>query len=314
MRRCLTRAATTVDSRLYTPSTLLASFHYARNWNLDEIQFGKLIGDSGAYSARTQGVKVSIDELGEWAIRWRHRLFWVAALDVAGDQKTTRRNWEAMNRAYGLQSVPSIHAGDDPRMLDYYAERGCDFIGLGGLAGGMGSNKAGMRWLIQVFKYAKEAWPGMRFHGWGLTTGLTSRLPFWSVDSSSWGSGYRYGMIPLRDPRTRKRVPVRTNGRDAYEPGNARLLTRYYKTRPSEVAVNTAATRERIAWVCALTQTIHETRMRELHGPIAAPSWGLMNANGCPTDGPHVALADAHPGRLGNVSRLIGVHGPRARF
>ena len=303
-----------MDNRLYTPSTLLASFHYARKWNLDEIQFGKLIGDSGAYSARTQGVNVSVDELGEWAIRWRPRLFWVAALDVAGDQKTTRRNWEAMNRAYGLQSVPSIHAGDDPRMLDYYAERGCDFIGLGGLAGGLGVNKAGMRWLIRVFKYARESWPGMRFHGWGLTTDVTTRLPFWSVDSSTWGAGYRYGEIRLRDPRTRKRVTVRTNGRDAYVPANARLLTRYYKTRPSQVAVSTAATRERIAWVSALAQMTHETRMRQLHGPIAPPSWGLMNANGCPTDGPHVALADAHLPHLQAASRLIGAYGPRAVF
>lgn len=303
-----------MDSRLYTPSTLLASFHYARNWNLDEIQFGKLIGDSGAYSARTQGVKVSIDELGEWAIRWRHRLFWVAALDVAGDQKTTRRNWEAMNRAYGLQSVPSIHAGDDPRMLDYYAERGCDFIGLGGLAGGLGANKAGMRWLIRVFKYAQEAWPGMRFHGWGLTSEQTTRLPFWSIDSSTWGAGYRYGTIRLRDPQTRKRFEFRTNGRDAYEPANARLLTRYYRTRPSQVAVSTPATRERIILVSALAQITHETRMRQLHGPIAAPSWGLMNANGCPTDGPSLALADASQPIIQAASRLIGVHGPRTVF
>ena len=303
-----------MDSRLYTPSTLLVSFHYARKWNLDDIPFGKLIGDSGAYSARTQGAVVSIDELGEWATRWRHRLFWVAALDVAGDQKTTRRNWETMNRAYGLQSVPSIHAGDDPKMLDYYAERGCDLIGLGGLAGGIGSQKSGMRWLIQVFKYAQKAWPGMRFHGWGLTTDTTARLPFWSVDSSSWGAGYRYGSIPLRHPQTRKRITVRTNGRDAYEPATARLLTRYYKTRPSQVAVSTPATRERVIWVSALAQITYETRMRELHGPIAAPSWGIMNPTGDPTDGPTVALADTGQPNVQAVSRLIGAHGPRTPF
>ena len=303
-----------MDNRLFTPSTLLVSFHYARKWNLDDYPHGKLIGDSGAYSARMQGAVVSIDELGEWAIRWRNRLFWVASLDVAGDQKTTRRNWEAMNRAYGLQSVPSIHAGDDPRMMDYYAERGCDFIGLGGLAGGAVAPKAQMRWLIQVFKYAREAWPEMRFHGWGLTTEPTARLPFWSVDSSSWGAGFRYGAIPLRDPVTGKRVTVRTDGRDAYRPANVRLLTRYYKTRPSEVAVSTPATRERVAWVSALAQITYETRMRELHGTIAAPRWGIMNPNGCPTDGPSVALADASTSVLRVISRLIGTHGPQAVF
>ena len=303
-----------MDDHLVTPSALLVSFHYGHKWNLDDIPFGKLIGDSGAYSAQTQGVKVSVDELGEWAIRWRHRLFWVASLDVAGNQKATRANWMAMNRAYGLQSIPTIHAGDDPKMMDYYAERGCDFIGLGGLAGGLGRKKAGMRWLIQVFKYARAAWPDMRLHGWGLTSEDTLRLPFWSVDSSTWGAGYRYGEIRLRDPRTRKRVTVRADGRDAYVPANARLLTRYYKTRPSQVAVSTAATRERIAWVSALAQMTHETRMRQLHGPIAAPSWGLMNPNGCPTDGPSVALTDGHLAHLQAASRLIGAYGPRAVF
>ena len=303
-----------MNSDLFTPSTLLASFHYARGWNLDDIQFGKLIGDSGAYSALMQGAVICVDELGEWANRWRHRLFWVAALDVVGNQKATRRNWESMNRNFNLESVPSLHAGDDPRMMDYYAERGCDFIGLGGLAGGAGSPKAQMRWMIQVFKYAREAWPGMRFHGWGLTTELTSRLPFWSVDSSSWGAGHRFGRVDLRRPDTGKRFNFRTDGKEAYEPDTARFLTRYYKTRPSEVAVSGPATRERICWVSALAQTIHETRMRELHGPVTPPSWGLMNPNGCPTDGPHVALADAHLGHLQAASRLIGARGPRARF
>lgn len=293
---------------------MLASFHYARKWNLDDIPFGKLIGDSGAYSAQTQGAEISVDELGEWAARWRRRLFWVAALDVAGDQKTTRRNWETMNRAYGLQSVPSIHLGDDPKMIDYYAERGCDFIGLGGVVGAGGSARPQMRWLIQVFKYAREAWPGMRFHGWGMTNQNAMRLPFWSVDSSSWGEGYRYGKLPLRDPLTRKRVTVRTNGRDAYEPENARLLTRYYRTRPSQVALSTPETRDRVILVSALTQTLHETRMRELHGPIAPPSWGIMNPNGCPTDGPHVALADTYQSTLQAVSRIIGAYGPGAVF
>lgn len=118
------------------PHTLLVSFHYAKKWPLGDLPHLRIVGDSGAYTARMQGTEISVDDLGEWAAAWRHRLFWVAALDVAGDQPTTRRNWETMNREYRLESVPSIHFGDDPHMLDYYASRGCDFVGLGGLAGG----------------------------------------------------------------------------------------------------------------------------------------------------------------------------------
>ena len=291
--------------RLPVPRTALASYHYARNWDLDAINRVQIIGDPGAYSARTQGITITTDELGQWADKWRHRLLWVAALDVAGNQPQTRRNWEAMNREYHLQSVPSIHMGDDPHMLDYYANRGCDLIGLGGLAGSSGKAGAGMRWLITVFRYAQEAWPGLRFHGWGVTGRETQQLPFWSVDSSGWGSGYRFGTVPLRDPRTGRARSYRTDGKAAFEPDTARLLTEYYGMSPAKVAVSNASTRPDIIRVSALAQMTYEKRMRSMHRPgISTPSWGIMNTMGLPTDGPTVALADSSSTNLGYLGDL----------
>lgn len=270
------------------------SFYYAQKFDLDLYDQYRIVGDSGAYSARTQGLAVSNDELGEWANKWKHRLFWVAALDVSGDQRTTRKNWHYLNSHYDLQSIPSIHFADNPRAMDYYVERGCDFIGLGGLAGGGANPKAQMRWLIQVFKYAQRVHPHVRFHGWGLTTQNTMKLPFWSVDSSSWGSSYRYGTAILRNPDTYARVTYRTDGRDAYRPEVATLLRTHYGTTPGQVALSTAETRPSIVRVSALAASVYEQHMRHLHRPgISPPQWGIMSTNGRPTTGPHVALADS---------------------
>lgn len=270
------------------------SFHYARKWDLDQWPEGRIVGDSGAYSARMKGVTISVDDLGMWADRWRHRLFWVACLDVAGDQPRTRANWHAMNSTWNLQSIPSIHVGDDPRMLDYYADHGCDFVGLGGSAGGSASTPARMRWLISVFKYARDNHPTMRFHGWGMTGTVTQPLPFWSVDSTSWASSFRYGNVILRDPRTNKKRDYKTDGKDVYRPEISNLLRKHYDTNPTDVAVSNSSTRPQLIRISALAQMVYEEKMRRMHLPgIPAPTWGLMNSNGIDPTGPNVVLADS---------------------
>ena len=289
------------------PHTLLISFHYARDWNLDRWLDFRIVGDSGAYSARSQGAVISVDDLGAWAAKWRHRLYWVAALDVAGDQPQTRRNWERMNRDYGLQSVPSIHMGDDPRMMDYYVERGCDFIGLGGLAGGQATMRGQMRWLVSVFRYQQRYHPHVRLHGWGLTTRDSMMLPFWSVDSSSWGAGFRYGVIPLRDPRDGKRMDFRADGHTAFTEPYASMLTDHYGISPARIATADATTRKDIVRVSALAQMCYEKRMRRLHRPgITAPSWGIMQDLGKSNTGPNVVLADSATSNLDALQQMMG--------
>lgn len=284
------------------PDTILMSYYYAKKFDLNEYDQFRIVGDSGAYSARTQGVTITNDELGEWANKWRHRLFWVACMDVAGNQNLTRKNWTYLNTHYNLQSIPSIHMGDAPKMMDYYVERGCDFLGLGGLAGGGEQRNAQMRWLISVFKYARTNHPHVRFHGWGLTKEETKKLPFWSVDSSSWGSGYRYGTVTLRHPSNNTRIAYRTDGRCVYHPRAMELLTKYYDTKPSDVAYSTPESRKDIVKVSALSMSVYEQNMRRLHRPgISAPTWGLMNTQGMRVEGPHVALADSTP----NIFRML---------
>lgn len=288
------------------PGTLLMSYHYHAKTDIAATAQGmRVIGDSGAFSARYAGAEVKEDDLGKWAVDNRQHLWWVACLDVKGDQPATRRSWHYLNDKYGLQTVPSIHYGDAPSMLDYYAKRGCDFVGLGGVAGESGGPRI-MRWLIQVFKYARANHPSMRFHGWGMTGQATKNLPFYTVDSSSWSSSYRYGTMTLRNPeRGYKTLQYRTDGKEAYRRDVAQLLRRHYDVNPADVALSTPATRMKLIQVASISQALYEENMRNLHAPgITAPTWGLNPRFDAPA-GPHVALAEGTDRHLRAVADLV---------
>lgn len=143
------------------PRNSLVSFHYFKDFNLDETPHLRLIGDSGAYSAHTQNSSINIDDLNTWHRKWAHRLAWAASLDVIGNQNASRDNWK-QTTLLGLQPVPTIHYGAPPEALDYYVRQGVDFIGLGGLVGG--GAVTNLRWMLAMFRYARDAWPHIKFH------------------------------------------------------------------------------------------------------------------------------------------------------
>lgn len=55
-----------------------------------------------------------------------------------------------------------------------------------------------MRWLVHAFRIARDT--GTVFHGFGQTNlDIIKALPFYSVDSSTWASGARYGKVRIWD-------------------------------------------------------------------------------------------------------------------
>lgn len=282
------------------PVNALVSFHYFEDYDLDRLPNLRLIGDSGAFSAKSQGAEITPAGLAEWGRKWSHRLAWVAALDVIGDPDRTYRNWYEMVNRQGVKAVPTIHFGTDPTELDRYADEGVDFVGLGGLVGV--PTKRQMRWLIQVFRYARDNHPEMRFHGWGCTSVPHYDLPFYSIDSSSWTGAVRYGTMVLADPRTGKNVTYKLDGRDAYQPHVARLLTDYYGISPRDASYSSAENRLTIVRLASLAMSVRERRFRKRHGAVSAPKW-----IGDGRTGPHLHLAEAG---LRNIGWLNGNAGP----
>jgi len=297
------------------PKNLLVSFHYYKNWDLNRLAPCRIIGDSGAYSAKKLGITVTNRQLAGWAKLWYDRLQWVAALDVAGDIPQTRKNWETLVQKYQLPAVSTLHLGDPPGEMDWYADQGVDFLGLGGMAGSVASPSIQFRWLTQVFKYARDHHPEMRFHGWGITRSDWLRLPFFSCDSSGWGSSYRYGRIKLRDPLTPgKSYALELDGKSkkTFSPEVAELLNTHYGVRPSDIAKSGPANRMLLVKLSALSASVQEQHWRRQHrrNPISPPKWGHLGGWDLP-DGPnqHLAMGGCGAG-LREIKVMEELHGP----
>lgn len=278
----------TYPTRLTYPINALVSYHYFRKADLNEWPYLRLIGDCGAYSAMTQGVSLDVDDVIAWYKRWQHRLYWCASLDVIGDPEGTWHNYRLMRDA-GLNVVPTVHLGEDTSWLDRYVESGATLIGLGGLVTHARRARV-QRWVTNMFRYARDNHPDVRFHGWGATRQwLHHDLPWYSVDSSSPTSGYRYGMTRLFDPRTGRYVTMRTDDRDAYH--HSGLLRRVYGVPPRAVGVSNASTRQSHVRLAATSMQLHERYLQRRKGTITAPRYGIRESER--VDGPLVHIVDA---------------------
>jgi len=193
------------EDSIATPWTLpvdrfrvLASYHYYRNVNIGEMCEGLQVGgrkpdvfaDSGAFSAWTQGSVIEIDEYAAWIHKWRKHLSVYCNLDVINDPKGSARNQAALE-SNGLSPLPVWHIRSDwdafHELLDRYR-----YVAIGGMVGTPWQTL--MPKLVKAMQKAHSA--GVAVHGLGLTSRTPlERLPFFSVDSSSWGSGFRYGSV-----------------------------------------------------------------------------------------------------------------------
>lgn len=293
------------------PRNILVSFHYYARYDLEKLAACRIVGDSGAFTAKASGTVIETKQLAAWAKQWEHRLAWVAALDDIGDQDATRRNWLELVEDYGVPGIPTIHCGEPPEAMDFYAARGVDFMGLGGLAGKAYSEAAMFRWIVRCFKYARDNHPQMRFHGWGVTKPDWVRLPWFSVDSSGWSSSYRYARLALRHPHTGKTYQFQLNGKDVYRPDIVSLLRDHYGVNPSEIATSGPHNRALLVRLSALSASVGEQQMRKLHrrNPVSPPMWGRLGGFDFPP-GPNQALAVSASGKNygEEIAELSGPH------
>jgi len=272
------------DVPLRTPANALVSFHYFAESDMAELaSWGlRIIGDSGAYSAASQGTHIDRDKFYGWARQWRHCLLWVAGLDVIGDDDATWKNW--VNAPSDLRLVPTVHYGVPGSAIDKYVEAGADLIGLGGMVPYKSEPERLLRWCAQMMKYARDRHPHVRFHGWGVThPALMMKLPWWSVDSSGYASAFRYGTMALVDPDVVpfRRFQVKLNGRDIAP--HAALLRKHYGLQDwSRVAVSNRDTRRDVGRVAVRTYQLMEDYLRRRYQVTSPQSLAVDSP------GPHV--------------------------
>lgn len=258
----------------------LMSFHYFRGVDMGELagnlQGFRLFADSGAYSAKSVGAPVHLDDYCAWLTKWR-RLFDVyVTLDVIGNAEGTWRNHVEMERR-GFTPAPVFHAGEPWEYLDRYLEAGCRYIALGGM---VGSPSAVKKWIIRCFKTAQGT---AVFHGFGRTNlPDIADFPWYSVDSSSWGMSYRYGTVNLFDRGKWVKISIGDY---------AGVYQRAALVRAHGVDPATLASRDRYHWRhAARASAVAWHRLGQWahrrHAPVPIP--GAPD----PDPGPHLYLAD----------------------
>nr|WP_202446862.1 hypothetical protein [Streptomyces sp. SID5468] len=186
---------------------VLASYHYHRDTDLAALVHDlggnvDLFADSGAFSAATTGVTIKLGDYAAWLRHWQPLITVAATLDVIGDHRATAANLDRLTEA-GCSVLPVFHTGEPWDVLEGLCAQH-RYIALGGLAlhaAGAAKQKALMAWLIRAFKVARPY--GTALHGFGLTSAnLVRHLPFYSIDSSSYTMGQRFGLVYLWDART----------------------------------------------------------------------------------------------------------------
>lgn len=296
-----------------TPVDALVSFHYLRR---DEkmaqlasfVETGKLrlIGDSGAYSAMTQGAAIELSEFAAWCRQWQRYFFWTASLDVIYNPIASFRNWTTLRDKYGLNAVPTVHSGTDFSWFDAYAREGVDMMGLGGMVGGKGSGNFNLKWAAQAMRYTRDKWPDLRFHLWGVTNrAFLNNLPVYSADSSgAIGAGYRYGQLMLFDPKLARVFQVdigRTSAAEVYRYGN--LLRTNYGVDPADVRRAHVGNRTMLATIAIKTTQQYAAWLRARHR--VSPPKSLLD--GGAEVGTRIHVAETNPKDL----LLPSLDGPR---
>ncbi|KXH69809.1 MAG: hypothetical protein AM326_01680 [Candidatus Thorarchaeota archaeon SMTZ-45] len=160
-----------------------------------------LLLDSGAYSAKTQGKKLDIDDYIEY-IRANEDVFdKYFNLDVIGDGDKSYQNYLYL-RMKGLEPIPVWHAETSPEFLTHYLKMS-EYIAIGAIS--VMSNERTIRSLDNIWReylIDEKGYPVCKIHGFGLTSVLImTRYPWYSVDSTSWVQFGRYGVVLI--PKTR---------------------------------------------------------------------------------------------------------------
>lgn len=183
---------------------ILESWHYVGKQKfVDQMRNdnAQIFLDSGAFSAFTLGVKLSVEDYCNYIARNRDILrvedgvVMASVLDGIGDPLQTYRNQIEMEMR-GCKPLPCFHAGEDEQYLEYYV-RNYEYITLGGMVGT--STKQLCTWLDRIFdRYLVDGSgnPRLKVHGFGITSiPIMERYPWYSCDSSSWIQAAAFGSI-----------------------------------------------------------------------------------------------------------------------
>jgi hypothetical protein len=168
------------------PLYLLCSYFYFKNKPIqtfiESVGYQpKILLDSGAYSAYTQGKNISLVDYMEYIKQNESYLHGYISLDVLGDPITTRYYYKIMNLK-GIDPIPVYHYRDPEEVLEEYLNGGAQKVALGGTVPEKNKTK-----VIQWIQGLIERYPGIHFHLLGSSSKRILEINgLHSCDSSTW--------------------------------------------------------------------------------------------------------------------------------
>jgi hypothetical protein len=151
--------------------------------------------DSGGYSARKQGINVDIKEYGKFLEENKDYIFTAANLDVM-DTNKAQENQKYLEQFY--QVLPVYHFSEYAEKNEDLLKQFCEkykYIAIGGIAGMNPDRKLLSNYLNFSFRTIMK-YKGLKVHGFGITAlQYLKNYPFYSVDSTSWLIGGKFGTI-----------------------------------------------------------------------------------------------------------------------
>lgn len=147
--------------------------------------FAGMMLDSGAFSVKSKGQEVNLDEYVEFAGNRQEYYDTIVNLDVDGDPDQGLKNAEYMIEQ-GIKDVMEVYHFGEPRevlvgICERAASRG-NWIGIGGMAV---RRKIERKKFLGDCQEVLDDFPEVRVHGFGMGTD-TDACRLFSIDSTTW--------------------------------------------------------------------------------------------------------------------------------
>lgn len=173
---------------------VLVSYGVAPNHDLSELRrglgCGRIMVDSGAFSAHASGKTITLDgyakHLDRWAGWWDHAI----TLDIIGDPVGTARNTRRLHER-GYPVMPVFTLGGKLAEFDAIVRDG-GYVAVGGLVGLPRPTIRARGAMLQ--RRAADNGGGIHLLGVGSMSTLRAARPY-SADTSSVGSMFRFGNL-----------------------------------------------------------------------------------------------------------------------
>lgn len=197
------------------------------NTNISPYQYPiDLFLDSGAFAAWKSGKIISITDYMDYITMYQIPIY--ANMDVIGNPDGSWNNYNLM-RHEGMNPIPVFHIGSDYNYLVRYCEM-ADYIALGGMVGRSYNQK--IEFLSRSFSIISK-FDNKRIHGFGcFDFRLLMEYPFYSVDSTAWNIGRKFGQSNIITPDKQYKR------RSIYKMSNDRDQVRYIKSSDYRIEVS----------------------------------------------------------------------------